>query len=293
MSAEPATVVGIFPTEAAAAGSAAALAGTDPQVHRRLVFLISDDTSPEKLDSLENALTAQGAHVLRENMEEEKAVILFMTCQAPDAATAQVIRDELKAYFDTPYYMNVRAPWEPAADPDDADRSTRIQATTQIVQEASRRTVEHPEVRALMAKMLNPANLMNILINKRAQQRHQDEVNALSAKVRWTIIEQLAQERGVELDESTLTLFFARDGMFGPPDMAQFEGLRHLAYDFTPSPLSAACGNVEIDGRQLELFFVSFTRIALGLPAFFAYLETKGCAKFDYRLEDFDDVRED
>jgi hypothetical protein len=293
MSSEPATVVGIFPTEAAAAAAAAALTSRDPQVCQRLVFLISDDTSPEYLDTLEEALTAQGAHVLRENMEEERAVILFLTCQAPDAAAAQSIQGELKAYFDTPYYMDVRAPWEPATDPDDADRSARIQATIQIMQEAFQRTIEHPEVRALMAKMLSPAHMMNMLVNKYAQQRHLAELNALSAKVRSAIIEQLAAERGVDLDESTLTLFFARDGMFGAPDMAQFEELRHLAYDFSPSPLSASYGDVEIDGRQLELIFIAFARIALGLPAFLTYLEAKGCTEFDYRLEDFDDVRAD
>jgi hypothetical protein len=36
-----------------------------------------------------------------------------------------------------------------------------------------------------------------------------------------------------------------------------------------------------------------FHRFAYGFPAMLGYLRDQGCTAFDYRLEDFDDVRED
>ncbi len=285
-----ATVIGIFPDESAAAAAEAALADLHPRRCERLLFLLSDTPGEDRVNALSAALAPLTPHVLIENSENEQAVVLFLTCQTPDAAAARTLADTLRAYFNTPYYVRVRPPWDPADDAADRARDSRIQATMLIIGDATRQTFEHPEVRALMGRML-AESMRNPAQPPDPQSPVRRELNVLTARIQAELIQQLAAGRGVELDPDTLRTFGSTNGLF-QMDASLLEQFSEAVYQ-PPLPLSAAYGDVAVQGRQLDLTFVALAYVALGLPALFAYLQGAGCTGFDYRLEDFEDVRGD
>ncbi|MBI5961295.1 MAG: hypothetical protein HY866_21330 [Chloroflexi bacterium] len=305
-------VAAIFSDESAAVHAAAALGNVGLRSYRH-VLLIPIQEGGDSLAVWSARLVELGARVLVENPAEEKSIVAFIECQAPTLAAVRALQKELKLYFDTPYYMNVRAPWEPPADAADAERSARIQITNHIFQEATRLTMQHPQLRARMSKMLfNPASMFRIMRDRRAMQGPFREMDLLSAQIRQEIIQRLAAEQQVQLDEELLNLLGSGRGVFlgtdpsgastgGPLDFSSIggfdfsilAGIMPLAANYQPSPLWAHCASVEVSRQQLILDMVSFASIASGLPALLDYLLAKGCTDLNFRLEDDDDERVD
>jgi hypothetical protein len=282
------TVVGVFETPSEAESAAEALrdrlgdkilSSAHLTTLDRLVFVSGPDIERGGMHPALRQIRRLGGRTLLEYDDEQKTVALFMTCQAPNEATASRVEAEVGKYFEASIYLNPRAPWEPDEPPEELpEDEARLRATLGLIHESWGLAMHDERLRELGREVLNP---LYLLLPGR-QEKLKQEARRLLQEALADNVHRLAGERGLVVDEDLL-----RD------HNALQSAMSGLSWAYRPGRLTAITGYVERDGTGLAFDFVIFHRIASGLPAMLAYLREQGCTGFEYRLEDFDDVRED
>jgi hypothetical protein len=253
----------------------------------KLVFVVGQDADQGTIRKIRQQFQERGGKTLLEQITQEKAITLFMTCRAPDDATAQRIDAEMDDYFHAAFYLGPQAPWESEEESaqDLTEDEARTKATLELLYDSWKNPLDGERLQEISCETVsNPLKLLLTLFSRKRQDRLNQEMQAAIFEALEEGVTHKAEAGGIEIDEELV-----RDWQ------AQGTAMGQLAMNYQPRPTQAITGfgGVERDGRQLIFDFVMFHRFAFGFPAMLGYLRDQGCTAFDYRLEDFDDVRED
>ncbi len=253
----------------------------------KLVFVAGREADGDTIRKIREQLQGHGGKTLLEYQAEEKAITLFLTCLAPDDSTAQQIDTEMSDYFHATFYLGPKAPWESVDESAQelTEEEARAKATVKLLHESWRSSLYSERLQEMSLKAVNnPLKLLLTLFSRKRQERLNQEMQQAIFEVLEDQVTQRAAESGVEIDTRLIGDW-----------QAQRDAMSQLATNYQPRPTQAITGfgGFEREGRQLTFDFVMFHRFASGFPAMLDYLRDQGCTAFDYRLEDFDDVRED
>jgi hypothetical protein len=288
------TVVGIFPTDAAAASAAAALdvpADAAAVTLGRLVLVAGLVSDPEdRPDPTVAALRGSGGDVLVEGDRfGEGTVVVDVGCTAATADAAATLATDLGDYASMLSYAFARPPWigPPLTDDEALARST----SRRWMQGYAARLANAPwlaEYGQRIAGAGSDAERAALLAELESRVRELAP-DALGDDAHPGVAALIAgQPTGRDL-ETTYAWGRAMGRLAGPVPAADPEAgptwyeQRHLAQ----------IGGVRSSERNVELGWTTFNRIALGLPALLDHLERAGCGDLRVALTDFDEVRGD
>lgn len=288
------TVAGILPTDADAASAADALdlpADVATVTLGRLLLVAGLAGDPDdRPHPAVAALRDRGGDVLVEGDRfGEGTVVVDVACTAPSADAAATLATALGDYASMLSYAFARPPWigPPLTDDEALARAT------------SRRWAQGYGERLANAPWLAEYGQRIAAAGSDAERA------ALAAELESRVREQApdmlgddahpgmaaliaGQPTGRDLD-ATYAWGRAMGRLAGPVAAADPEAgptwyeQRHLAQ----------IGGVRTSAATVELGWITFNRIALGLPALLEHLESAGCGGLRVALTDFDEVRGD
>jgi hypothetical protein len=287
------TVVGLFPTDATASAAAALdlPAGAAAVTLGRLLLVAGLVGHPgDRPDPAVAALRGLGGDVLVEGDRlGEGTIVVDVACTAPSSEAAASLASALGDYASMYSYTFVRPPWvgPPLTDDEALARST------------SRRWTQGYAARVAGAPWL--AEYGQRIAAAGSDAERAALLAELETRVRELAPESLGQDAhagmaaliagqptGRDID-ATYAWGRAMGRLAGPVDAADPEAgptwyeQRHLAQ----------IGSVRTAGLDVELGWITFNRVALGLPALLDHLDETGCTDLRVALTDFDEVRGD
>jgi hypothetical protein len=288
-----ATIVATFADEAdarSAAGTINPPEGAIASQHGPLLIVTPVEHDPEApADPLVAELSALGGSVLVEgDRYGEGSIVVDLSCTAESDAAAAALSAAIGDYGSLPYYALARPPWvDPPITANEAlARSTYARWSTSMVDSlAADGTLSEYADRFLEATSPEERERLTDDIGEYIAGR---QLEGLDGEVHPGVVALLAaRPTGGEADD---TVAWGRElGRF----MGQMRPVPDEDPDWFEQRVNASIGAAQAVGPTLQLGWISFSRIALGLPALLGYLGEEGCGEVIVRLTDFDDVRGD
>jgi hypothetical protein len=247
---------------------------------------------PAPLHPLAHLLAAEGGSVLLEGADlgfGDSSIVADLSCRPVDAATGTSLLDELGDAISTAGQFHTRPPW---IGPPITEREALARATFRRWQEAAASALADPKL----------VELANRLVTAQGEDR-QAILDEFSGRLAQRGLEEIEGE----LDPGVLALLIdgwaetdlnAR-GRWAAEVGGRMGGLPLETTELGPRPSTAdserlaLTGSLRVRDGVLEIGWLTFGRLAAGLPLLAGYLTERGCSDVRIGLVDFEEVRGD
>ncbi len=230
---------------------------------------------------------AGGAVLLEGDRSGEGAIVADVSCRPADSASGSALLDELGDAILTAGQFSTRPPW---IGPPPTAREALARATMRRYQHGAAAALGDRRLQELAQRLAGAT-----------PEEHAAVLEEFSAYVR---------ERGLELmngevDPEALALLLDTSALSDPA--ARLAWARDLGERMGPLPVEssasgeqpapddfarlATSGTVRLNDERLEMGWLTFGRMAAGLPSLAGYLTARGCGDIRIGLVDFDEVR--